>query len=568
MKHACTISIIGRPNVGKSSLFNRLLKKSTKALTYNTPGVTRDRNYALLDGRSLDSEHDLNAILVDTGGFYPDNKLDESPRASKDLFFHLMRGHAHIAINESDLVLLVVDIREGLNIFDRDIYQFLRSSGKDFWLVINKYDSEKQFDDRYPFYELGHDDNDSFYISAAHGRGVEELKYRLGDYIHNFEPIVDEAMTSKGVLPTEKVVSSVSIVGAPNAGKSTLLNLLTESERSLVSPIAGTTVDPIEGYFELDFGKYAEIVDAKKVGKKNNETIGLEYEKYLEHFSPELIAANPDELPRVQLVDEEDLVSLEIKEEDLVSKDVGVETHEHDSEEAVPLNTKRCLKIVDTAGIRKKSHIKEHIESQSVFRSLRAISESDVVIYLMDSAKGMTHHDRRLIDIAFDKGKSVILVFNKYDELRKTLPKEAQRKEWMLDIRDEVPWLNFCEIINMSALKGQNAAKLITSLKRTIITRSRKISTSRLNNKVSELVDRNPIYVKGGRGQHFKIKYASMMKANPPTFMMFSNRSKNIPENYKRYLKRGLRESFGFKNTPIHLMFRTGKDLELKAKKL
>lgn len=539
MNQVCTISIIGRPNVGKSSLFNRLLKKSTKALTYDTPGVTRDRNYAVIGSRQLECDEDLTAVLIDTGGFYPDNKLGqenskEFDKKSKDVFFHLMRDHAKLAIEESDLVLMMVDVREGLNPFDRDIYKYLRSSKVPFLLIINKYDSNNQEMDIIPFYELAHKEEDTFVISASHGRGIDGLRDRLKDFIVDFSP-ENSAEFSAGVVPDHKVVGNVSIIGAPNAGKSTLLNFLTKSNRSLVSPIAGTTVDPIEGYFTIDFKEKVEFLDEKRSTNKSNQMIGLEYEKFLE--------------------------SLETGEN--LDKEF-----EESHEEQMTETTLRCVKLVDTAGIRKKSHIKEFIESQSVYRSLRAISESDIVIYLMDATKGMTHQDRRMIDISFEKGKSVILVFNKFDLMKKELKTDNEIREWLLDVRDEAPWLNFCEIVTLSAKTGNNMYKLVSALRRTLVARSKPISTSKLNFVISSLVDRNPVYVKGSRGKTFKVKYSSMVKSNPPTFLLFSNRSKNIPENYKRYLKRGIREHLGFKNTPLHLLFRTGKDLELREKKV
>lgn len=618
MGSICTVSIIGRPNVGKSSLFNRLLKRSTKALTHDTPGVTRDRNYALIGKKQFECDEDLSAILVDTGGFYPDNKLGEElsrnfdennyknqfgNNSKKDLFFHLMKEHAKLAIEESDLVLFLVDIREGLNIYDQDIYRFLSQGNKPFLLVINKYDGHKQEMDQYPFYELGHDEQDTFLTSAAHGLGIDGLRDRLRDFVQNYKP--DETSNfSKGVVPEGKVVGNISIIGAPNAGKSTLLNLLTQSQRSLVSPIAGTTVDPIEGYYQLDFKDGVKFLDRQSDKLKSNEMIGLEYKKFLETLENgeftlqqlhEMKADDFDDDYDDNLDDEirnefapdnsgdsseetneelsAEFLAEEMSEEDLDLKLSEIDTDTENSEVSpeVPVEIVdgiRSVKIVDTAGIRKKGQIKDHVESQSVYRSLRAISESDVVIYLMDATRGMTHHDRRLIDISFEKGKSVILVFNKFDLMRRELRNDQQIREWLLDVRAEAPWLNFCEIVTFSAKTGQNLHKLESAIRRTLLTRAKPISTSKLNFVISSLVEKNSIYVKGSRGKTLKVKYSSMVKTNPPTFLLFTNRSKNIPDNYKRYIKNGLRKNLGFKNTPLHLMFRTGKDLELREEKI
>jgi len=254
------VSIIGRPNVGKSTIFNRLMRKQHLAMTHDQPGVTRDRHYGILeieeqvDGQMLKDE----LILVDTGGFYPD-RIEIDPKKKKnnvDPFFNIMADHAKLAIDESDLVLFVVDVREGLLPFDKGICDYIRSTKKPFWLLMNKFDTEKQEGDQYDFFNLGLDVEDMLRISAEHNRGIYDLRERLLKSAVEFRKkdlLKVEGQLQRGVKPDNDVVASVAIIGAPNAGKSTLLNCLVGAQRALVSEIAGTTVDPIEGYIDLYF---------------------------------------------------------------------------------------------------------------------------------------------------------------------------------------------------------------------------------------------------------------------------------------------------------------------------
>jgi GTP-binding protein len=228
----------------------------------------------------------------------------------------------------------------------------------------------------------------------------------------------------------------------------------------------------------------------------------------------------------------------------------------------------RSIKIVDTAGIRKSKLVEGFIETQSVYRSLRAISESDVVLFMVDSTLGITHQDRRLLDIALEKGKSLVICLNKIDLLRETFADPKKKKEWLQNLQDEVPWLGFCQLITISAHKNRNINYLREALKRTIVTRNRKIPTGALNRCLLSLTDKNPVLVKKTNGVRFKVKYASMLKSSPPTFLLFSNKSLGIPENYRRYLVNGLRKEFNLLNTPVHLIFRTSSDIERRMKKV
>lgn len=221
------VSIIGRPNVGKSTIFNRLMRKQYLAMTHDQPGVTRDRHYGIMvmeeerDGETKKEE----LILVDTGGFYPE-KIDIDPKKKKnnvDPFFNIMAEHAKLAIDESDLVLFVVDVREGLLPFDEMIMTHIRGAKKPVWLLINKFDTEKQEGDQYDFYNLGLEEDQMLNMSAEHNRGFHDLREKLFSLAISFgesEKAKEEAeYLQRGVRPRHDVVSSVAIIGAPNAGK-------------------------------------------------------------------------------------------------------------------------------------------------------------------------------------------------------------------------------------------------------------------------------------------------------------------------------------------------------------
>ena len=610
-KRSMVVSIIGRPNVGKSTIFNRLMKKQYLAMTHDQPGVTRDRHYGIMkldelyEGKLAEEE----IILVDTGGFYPDKiEIDPKKKNNVDPFFNIMADHAKIAINESDLVLFVVDVREGLLPFDKGICDYIRSVKKPFWLLLNKFDSEKQEGEQYDFYNLGLGDEDMHRLSAEHNRGFNDLREKLMVELKKFEKTAEikeakeDEHLQNGVKPRNDVVASVAIIGAPNAGKSTLLNCLVGAQRALVSEIAGTTVDPIEGYVDLYFGPDIDILSSQdNAFRKDNTKIFEEMKKFAQ--SGDIDLDNPDE---EDLTENEKKIYIEFgeteefkgfaeeEEETRGGKDFNFdesntgddyfsetqilseieknwnapeEKPEH-LEHAQHVNRWRSIKLVDTAGIRKAKLVDGFIETQSVYRSLRAISETDVVLFMIDATLGITHQDRRLIDIALEKGKSLIVCLNKIDLLREIFADAKKKKEWTQNLRDQVPWLGFCQLVTISAQKNRNINYLREAIKRTIVIRNRKIPTGALNRCLSTLTEKNPVIVKRTSGARFKIKYASMLKSSPPTFLIFSNKSQGIPDNYRRYLVNGLRNEFDLTNTPVHLIFRTSTDIERRMKRV
>ena len=537
-KKSFIISLIGRPNVGKSSIFNRLMGKSTKAIAYDMPGVTRDRHYGHFSFDAFDDDENKFApegVLIDTGGFYPEGVDINDESKKTDHFFNLMTKHAELAIDESDLVLMVCDIREGLLPYDESIANYIRSKQKNFFVLLNKYDGSHLEDEIIQFYNLGVTEDQIFSVSAAHGLGFDYLNQKINEeaLYSVTRKIEDDSAIQKGIIPRESVVSKVAIVGAPNAGKSTLLNTLVGEDRALVSDIAGTTVDPIEAYFDLYFGVDAKEYDPKKsVSKKR------------------LNKNKSDSLKTETVVSDEESNT---SESELISESEDTEN-----------SFWRSIQIVDTAGIRKQRNVHGLVESQSVFRALRCISECDMVIHLVDVTKGIGHQDRRLIDIANEKGKSVIVCLNKFDLIQENLKTEKEKKEWLLDIRAKIPWLNHCDVILLSAKYKKHLKKLKDSIKKTVKIRNKKISTGELNRALFELVEKNPVAI-GGKGvKRFKVKYASIVKMDPPTVLMFANRSQNIPDNYRRYLQNGLRNHFQLDNTPVHLIFRSGDNKGIK----
>ncbi|OUR97864.1 hypothetical protein A9Q84_06610 [Halobacteriovorax marinus] len=603
------VSLIGRPNVGKSTLFNRLIQKQHKAITHDKPGVTRDRHYEIT---TFEEDHNIDptdVILVDTGGFYPE-RIDERGKNTEEenanKFFNIMTDHARMAIEESDLVLFVVDVREGALPFDTTIADYIRSQKKKFLVVVNKYDTDNQAGEEAEFYSLGINSDEMFLTSSTHGRGIILLKEKVQEIGNEFakSKLKEAPGISMGVTPREQVVSKVALIGAPNAGKSTLLNLLVGSERALVSDIAGTTVDPIEGYFDLFFGKESKVLEEDQGFSKNDGLLFSQYEDFrknnaavyqqmvdayaleemsdknagMDHFEvdyelSDLVDASLEEQLLEQSEERSEEESLDknfdqvftapadLEESTTEQVEVAVEVDENDGSHW------RSIHLVDTAGIRRQKSVNGFVESQSVYRSLRSITESDIVVVLIDATKGIGHQDRRLIDIALEKGKSVIVALNKMDLKRADLKDEKAKREWIAHLRIDIPWLSFCDIITISAKHNKGLKQLKESIKKTVLVRNTNIPTGELNRFIFDLVERNPVIAKVGGAKRFKVKYTSMIKSEPPTFLLFTNKSQGVPDNYKRYLRNAIREGFKLDNTPVHLILRTGNELSKRMKK-
>ena len=569
MKRSLVVSLIGRPNVGKSSIFNRLVKKRDRAITLDKAGVTRDRNYAITSLDEIAGADSVDVIVVDTGGFYPQQSrvqgkiqsCKEKEEEQFNSFFNIMVDHAHTAIEESDLVLMIVDAREGMLPFDESIFNYIRSQKKMVWPIVNKYDSDGQMGDEAEFYTLGCNPDDMFLTSAAHGLGLNDLKKRIQEEALSFRG--DNApVLQKGVTPRESVVAKLAIVGAPNAGKSTLLNQLVGSSRALVSDIAGTTVDPVDGHFDIYFGK-----DAVQLEGERSSDDGVDFESDYEAFrknNPVVYSKMMEDYLREDKIDEDDIQDFLGENSVTLSCDVSEEEDVKECSDSFW----RTVHLVDTAGIRRKKSVDSGIESMSVFQALKAISEADIVLFTVDATKGISHQDRRLIDVAIEKGKSIIICLNKFDLISPELRDNRERKEWMQDMQDKVPWLSFCDLVPISAKYGKHIKNLKSVIKKTILVRNKKIRSGELNKTIHSLVERHSIMPSKSRGVRLKIRYASMIKSSPPTFILFTNKSKGIADGYKRYLQNGIRAEFNLANTPVHLIFRSGADLEKRKSRV
>ncbi len=541
-------------------------------MTYDLPGVTRDRHYGIMSTGAYGKHNSQDIIVVDTGGFYPEEvEISETikKKHNYDPFFNVMREQAEIAISESDVILFVVDVREGLLPFDKMICDYLRRQKKPCWLLVNKFDTDNQVGHEADFYSLGIKAEDMILTSAEHNRGITDITERLCAFSSMKKNEIANQNFGNGSTPNHEVVASVAIIGAPNVGKSTLLNQLLEANRALVSNIAGTTVDPIEGYFDLRFGR-----DVLKLTTQDNEFYqhNVDLLKSYYEFLSEASSTVDEQVEQVfgsDSDDDEDSSESEHSTESEETLELTQDINEIESSDEGydPADQWRSIKIVDTAGIRKSKLIHGHIESQSIYRSLRAITDCDIVIYMVDSTKGITHQDRRLLDIALDKGKSIVICLNKIDLMNEIMQNKDAKKEWIGDLRHKIPWLEFCELIPLSALKGSHLKLLKGTLIRTLLIRNEQIPTGKLNKAIETLVARNPVTVANARGVKLKIKYASQVKSDPPTFMLFSNKSQGIPDNFRKYMVNGIRREFGLINTPVHLVFRTTAEMKKNLSK-
>lgn len=430
------VAVVGRPNVGKSTLFNALAG-SQIAIVQDTPGVTRDRIYA--DTSWLN----YSFTLVDTGGIEPD---------SQDIILSQMRDQAQIAIDTADVILFLVDNKQGLQDSDAKVADMLRKSGKPVVLVVNKVDNfETQMADMYEFYQLGI--GDPIPISAVSKKGLGDM---LDEIVKHFP---EESQNEE-----EDERPKIAIIGKPNVGKSSLINKLADEERVIVSDIAGTTRDAID----------TAIV--------------------------------------------------------------------HDGKEYV---------FIDTAGLRRKSKIKEDIERYSIIRAVSAVERCDVVLILIDAEEGVTEQDAKIAGIAHERGKGAIIVVNKWDAIEKN-DKTIYRFEE--DIRKTLSFMPYAEMIFVSAKTGLRINKLYEKIDMVIENHSLRIATGVLNEIISEAVvlQQPP----SDKGRRLKIFYATQVSVKPPTFVIFVNSRELMHFSYTRYLENRIREAFGFRGTPLKFIIR------------
>ncbi len=434
------VAVVGRPNVGKSTLFN-VLAGERISIVQDTPGVTRDRIYADV------SWLNMSFTLIDTGGIEPD---------SSDMMLSRMREQAQIAIDTADVIIFLTDVRQGLVDADSKVADMLRRAHKPVVLVVNKVDSfEKFMPDVYEFYNLGI--GDPLPISAASRLGIGDM---LDEVAKHFPQDVEEE--------EEDDRPKVAIVGKPNVGKSSLINHLLGEERVIVSDIAGTTRDAID----------TEIV-------KN----GREYV------------------------------------------------------------------FIDTAGLRRKSKIKEEPERFSIIRAVTAVERADVVVVVIDATEGVTEQDAKIAGIAHDRGKGIIVAVNKWDAIEKddkTIYKHTDR------IREVLSFMPYAQLMFISAKTGQRTQKLFEVIDAVLENHSMRVATGVLNEIVSEAValQQPP----SDKGRRLKIYYATQVAVKPPTFVVFVNDKKLMHFSYVRYLENRIRDAFGFQGTSLKFIIRERKE--------
>ena len=434
------LAIVGRPNVGKSTLFNTLAGEKI-SIVEDHPGVTRDRIYA--DVTWLNHSFSM----IDTGGIEMD---------SKDKMLKHMREQADIAIDTADVILFLVDVRQGLVDADFKVADMLRKSGKPVILVVNKVDNfEKYMPDVYEFYNLGI--GDPHPISAASKLGIGDMLDAVME-LFDLEKIEEE----------EDDRPKIAIVGKPNAGKSSLINNLLGENRVIVSDVAGTTRDAID-------------TTVKRNGKE-----------YV---------------------------------------------------------------FIDTAGLRKKARVKEDIERYSVIRTVAAVERCDVAILVIDAEEGITEQDAKIAGIAHERGKGMIIAVNKWDLIEKN---DKTIYKFTNQVREVLSYMSYAELVFISAKTGQRLPKIFDVLDMVIENHALRVQTGVLNEILTEAVAmKQP---PSDKGKRLKLYYITQVSVKPPTFVVFINDRQLMHFSYTRYLENQIRNTFGFRGTPIHIIARERKE--------
>ena len=431
------IAIVGRPNVGKSTLFNKLIGER-RAIVEDCPGITRDRIYGETEWRGK------TLIVIDTGGIEP--KTD-------NIILKKMREQAQVAIDTADVIIFMCDIRTGLLADDMDIALMLKKSGKPVVPCINK--SDKIGDvapEFYDFYELGFD-IDPIAISSLHGSGSGDVLDACLEALGDFEEEEEDNETV-----------SVAVIGKPNAGKSSLVNRILGDERCIVSDIPGTTRDAIDTYLENEHGKF---------------------------------------------------------------------------------------NFIDTAGIRRQSRVDDKIEKISVLRAKMAVERANVCLLMVDANEGVTDQDEKIAGIAHEAGKASIICINKWDSIDKD---NNTTNEFTKKVYDSLSYMTYAPLMFISAKTGQRVDKLFEQIIYVHNQTNMRVSTGMLNDVLADAVAR--VQPPSDKGRRLKIYYMTQTQVAPPTFVIFCNDAELFHFSYQRYLENCLRQTFGFKGTPIRLIIR------------
>ena len=429
-------AIVGRPNVGKSTFFNRVAGKR-QAIVEDLPGVTRDRIYAEC------SWEDRPFILIDTGGFDPE---------SEALLQKQVTRQVEEAIHEADLILFLMDGREGLLPADRDLAEILRKAAKPVFYIINKIDGEKQESQTLDFYPLGV--GPLYPVSAEHGRGVEDL---MDEVLKGFPPALQKEEEREEAI-------RVALVGRPNVGKSSLLNKLLGRPRAIVDSKPGTTRDALD------------------------TPLVREGKKYI---------------------------------------------------------------FIDTAGIRRKSRINEPVEHYSVIRAVKSLERCDVALVLLDGFEGLTEQDIRIVEMAAESGRALLVLVNKWDLVEKDTNTARGYQE---RIYREMKTFAYVPVHFVSALTGQRVSKIYSFIDAVMREHRKRIPTGDLNRWFRETVQTYPPPL--FRNHPVKLFFITQAGVAPPMFVIFANDPKGVTEPYQRYLAHRLREKFGFEGAPLRLRIR------------
>lgn len=441
-KNKPIVAVVGRPNVGKSTLFNVLAGENI-SIVKDTPGITRDRIYA--DVTWLNH----NFTLVDTGGIEPD---------SSDIILSQMREQAEIAIETADVIMFMVDVKQGLVDADSKVADMLRRSHKPVVLVVNKVDSfDKMMADVYEFYNLGI--GDPHPVSSVNRMGIGDM---LDEVVSYFPEGSDEEEEDDRI--------KVAIVGKPNVGKSSLINKLLGENRLIVSDIAGTTRDAVDT--EVTYN-------------------GREYV------------------------------------------------------------------FIDTAGLRRKNKIKEELERFMIIRTVSAVERADVVVLLIDAKEGVTEQDAKIIGIAHERGKAIIVAVNKWDAIEKD---DKTIYRFTEKIRQTLSFIPYAEIIFISALTGQRIGKLYETIDIVAENHALRVATGVLNEIMTEAVAMQQ--PPADKGKRLRLYYITQVSVKPPTFVIFVNDKELMHFSYTRYIENQIRNAFGFKGTPLRFIIRERKEKE------
>jgi len=427
------VAIVGRPNVGKSTLFNRLTE-SRKAIVDDFSGVTRDRHYGVAEW----THHSY--TVIDTGGYVAN---------SEDVFEAAIREQVVIAIEEATVILFMVDVTTGITDLDDEIASLLRKGKKPVLVVVNKVDNTMQQSDATVFYSLGL--GEIYNISSMTGSGTGEL---LDEMVKHF----DEEPTEENTLP------KFAIVGRPNVGKSSIINAFIGKERNIVTPIAGTTRDSIH----------------------------IHYNQYGHDFM-----------------------------------------------------------LIDTAGLRKKTKVKENIEFYSVMRTIKALEEADVVILMIDAVEGIESQDINIFHLAEKNKKGIVIVVNKWDLIEKN---NKTTKVFEEMIREKIAPFTDVPVVFTSVTEKQRVLKVIEVAEKVYANRAKKLPTSKLNDTMLPIIESFP--PPSIKGKYVKIKYITQIKATSPMFAFFCNLPQYIKEPYQRFIENKLRENFDFTGVPVQIFFR------------